>query len=66
MAYEQNRKLADSPKEAAENLGIGLTKLYQEIAAGRLKALKAGKRTLITSQAQSDWINNLPIIQEGV
>ena len=33
--------------EACVSLSISRSKLYEEVAAGRIKALKAGSRTLI-------------------
>ena len=35
--------------EACASLSITRSKLYEEVAAGRIKALKAGSRTLIPS-----------------
>lgn len=61
----ENQKLAHSIKESASILGIGVTKIYQEISEGRLKARKFGKRTLVTAEALSQWLNNLPAIGEG-
>lgn len=63
MTYEHNKNLADAPKNAAQNLGIGLTKLYAEIRDGRLEALKFGNRTLITVKAQQDWLHALPKLE---
>jgi excisionase family DNA binding protein len=40
--------------------GIGRTKLYQEINAGRLKAVKAGRRTLIMADSLNAWLAALP------
>ena len=46
--------------------GVGARKdcspptIYKEIREGRLKAKKIGKRTVITPEAEQDWINNLP------
>ena len=62
MSFDNNKNLADAPKSAAHNLGIGLTKLYAEIREGRIEALKFGNRTLITTQAQKDWLSALPKI----
>ncbi len=45
--------------EASRIIGIGKTKLYEEINAGRLKAKKFGRRTLIPIQALQDWFENL-------
>lgn len=56
----QHEKLAHSVKDSASILGIGITKIYQEIGEGRLKARKFGNRTLITAEALSEWLNALP------
>jgi excisionase family DNA binding protein len=40
--------------------GIGRTKIYQEINAGRLKAIKAGRRTLIMADSLNAWLAALP------
>lgn len=53
-------RLSFGPNSAANVAGIGLTKLYEEIKAGRLKAKKFGKRTLITATALEEWLNSLP------
>jgi excisionase family DNA binding protein len=37
--------------EAAEVLGIGRTSVYSEIAAGRLRSLKIGRRRLVPASA---------------
>ena len=39
--------------------GISRSFAYVEIKAGRLKTLKAGRRTLIPRQAADDWLNGL-------
>ena len=38
----------------------GKTKVYAEIAAGRLKAIKYGRCTRISRKAMHEWIENLP------
>ena len=53
-------KLSYSLASATKIADVGLTKLYEEINAGRLKAKKFGKRTLVTAVALEEWINNLP------
>ena len=40
---------------------IGRTKLYEEIAAGRLVAVKVGKRTLIRAEDAEAWLKSLPV-----
>ena len=37
-----------------ETYGIGRTKVYEEINAGRLKARKAGRRTIIADDDAED------------
>jgi excisionase family DNA binding protein len=41
-------------------LGISRSKIYEEIAAGRLKAVKCGSRTLVPYASGEAWLNNLP------
>jgi excisionase family DNA binding protein len=43
---------------------IGRTYAYQEIAAGRLHAVKAGRRTLITRDAAEAWLASLPELKK--
>ncbi len=38
---------------------IGKTTLYKEINAGRLKAFKIGKKTLIPESSAEEWQSNL-------
>jgi excisionase family DNA binding protein len=52
-------KLAYSIKEAADEAAVGRTKLYQEINAGNLKALKLGTRTLIKGADLEAFISDL-------
>ncbi len=40
-----------SVDEAAERLGIGRTRLYAEIGAGRVRSVHSGRRRLIPSSA---------------
>ena len=42
--------------------GIGRTKTYTEISAGRLLARKLGKRTLILKTDADRWLANLPVL----
>ena len=53
---EQN---AFGPLEIAARNGIGKTKVYAEIDAGRLKARKLGRRTLITIEDERRWLDAL-------
>jgi excisionase family DNA binding protein len=51
---------AFSISEFCRQYGIGRTNAYQEIAAGRLRAVKVGRRTLITQEAAEAWLTSLP------
>lgn len=52
---------ADAPTEllsvqkAAERLSVGRTLLYSEMASGRLRSVKAGRRRLIPSSALAEY-----------
>lgn len=46
--------------EFCRRYSIGRTNAYQEIAAGRLRAVKVGRRTLITVDAAEAWLASLP------
>jgi excisionase family DNA binding protein len=56
--------LAVSVEEAARRAGVGRGLLYQEIGCGRLRAHKAGRRTLIAIAELSAWLNALPTFIE--
>ena len=45
---------------AARAMSIGRNKVYDEIGAGRLEALKVGRRTVITRAAIEAWFASLP------
>jgi hypothetical protein len=47
-----------------ERYDIGRTKAYQEINAGRLKARKAGRRTIVTADDAEMWLSSLPEVHE--
>jgi excisionase family DNA binding protein len=51
--------LAMSPRDASKAIGIGMTMLYAEIKAGRLKARKIGKRTVILRDDLLEYLNSL-------
>lgn len=48
-------KIAVGPAEAAALVSWNETGIYEEIAAGRLKSFKAGKRRLIRVDALREW-----------
>ena len=56
------QRIAYSVHEAAEAVGIGLTKLREEIASGNLRARKLGKRTMITIAELNQWLDKMPYL----
>jgi hypothetical protein len=60
------RQLAMSIDRFCKGYGIGRTKAYEEISAGRLRARKAGRRTIITTDDADDWLSRLPVLQEAL
>jgi excisionase family DNA binding protein len=46
--------------EACSALAISRSKLYLELAAGRLRAVKCGRRTLIPATEIKAWLDGLP------
>jgi excisionase family DNA binding protein len=52
-----------SVKRACELLGIGKTRLYREIAIGRLRAVKFGSRTFFLASDLKDFTHCLPEIR---
>jgi hypothetical protein len=51
-----------SVAEFCERYDTGRTKAYEEIRAGRLRARKCGKRTIIGDDDAEDWFGNLPFV----
>lgn len=50
------QKRAFSISEFCSRYGIGRTKAYEEIASGHLRAVKVGRRTLITESDAESWL----------
>lgn len=59
MHIQVNQPIYSVPETLAL-LKIGRTKFYEEVAAGRIHAVKSGHRTLIPAQTITDWISALP------
>jgi hypothetical protein len=51
---------AMSLPEFCRSYGPGKTSAYQEIQAGRLRARKIGRRTIITQDDAEEWLRRLP------
>jgi hypothetical protein len=54
---------AMSVREFCGRYQIGRTTAYFEINAGRLRAVKAKRRTLISLEAAREWFDSLPQIK---
>jgi excisionase family DNA binding protein len=52
-------------REFCQRYSVGRTRAYQEIAAGRLRAVKVGRRTLIAHDAAEAWLAALPELSGG-
>lgn len=52
--------LAHNIDGAVQRVGIGRSKLYEEIRTGRLRTVKVGKRTLILEKDIERWLDALP------
>ena len=52
-------RLALSPKEAAEAIGVGRTMVYDLLASGRLRSLRVGRRRIVTLEALQAFIDGL-------
>lgn len=54
------RRLAYSIIEAAKAVGISRSSIYLEIAEGRLRVRKIGRRSVISSDDLKAWLAALP------
>ena len=58
-------KAALSVEDFCKSYGVGRTTAYEEINSGRLRAVKAGRRTLIPEQSAVDWLKSLEPVSTG-
>ena len=49
-----------SPEEFCRRYSLGRTKFYQLVSSGQLRAVKAGRRTLVLNQDATAWAESLP------
>jgi len=54
------KKLSYTVGEMVAATGLGRSRLYEEIRAGRLRIVKAGRRTLILAIDLEKWLASLP------
>lgn len=57
-------RLALTVSQAAEMIGIGRTKLYDEIRSNRLRTFRIGRRRLVTVAAIRDWVERAEIEEQ--
>lgn len=60
LEHNEQVKLAYTIPELVRDTGAGRSKIYEEIAAGRLKVRKLGKRTLVLHGDAAAWLQSLP------
>jgi excisionase family DNA binding protein len=61
-----NSRLAYTIAEAGKVSNTGRTVLYEEIKAGRLRAVKRGRRTLILADDLRRWLEALPALSKEI
>lgn len=52
-------RIAETVNEFCSALGIGRTFFYQEVRRGRIKILKAGRKTLVPIAERSAYLQRL-------
>jgi hypothetical protein len=52
-----------SIEDFSERYGPGRTKTFEEIRAGRLRAKKIGRRTIIAEDDAEEWLRQLPTVE---
>ena len=55
-----------SVRSFCESVGIGRTRFYQEVKAGRLRVRKVGRRTIVTADDAEEWLSRLPGLHEAL
>ena len=52
-------------QEAIFGYGLGRSKFYQEVAAGRIRLRKCGRRTLVAADDMEAWAAGLPVVNRN-
>lgn len=60
---EMTNRIAYSVDEAATQSNLCRDKIYRAIREGNLRAVKAGRRTIIPAESLRQFIENLPPLQ---
>lgn len=56
----EHDKIAYTPKSLSQATDTGLTKIWEAIKAGDLKARKLGRKRLILRDEAMEWLKSLP------
>ena len=56
---QDNEKLAYSIAELPAIVSLGRSHIYEEIRAGRLRTIKAGRRTLVLADDLRAWLRSM-------
>jgi excisionase family DNA binding protein len=65
-AIPTSARCARTVKQFCADYGVGRTFTYAEIKAGRLRAVKAGDRTLILNEDSEAWARSLRVLTPTV
>ena len=64
-AENVSRRLLYPVHEAAEQLGIQRTSLYELLKGGELERVKIGRRTLVTAESLTEYVDRLRAASAG-
>jgi excisionase family DNA binding protein len=62
MTEAKVSKAAFSVEDFCRSYSVGKTTAYEEISAGRLHAVKVGRRTLIPETSAAEWLKSQPSV----
>ena len=61
-----NERRVFTISEFLQRYGIGRTRFYEEVAEGRLRLRKLGKKSLVTVDDAEAWLNSLPTLEPAI
>jgi excisionase family DNA binding protein len=63
MTEQRFERLGYSVHESAKLASVGRSTIYEELASGRLRGRKLGRRTIITGVDLREWLAALPAVK---